>query len=302
MDNSLQQLVTEKRNCTSQEIDLQPTLEMLKLINEEDKKVPLAIEAILPNIALAVDKISQALIAGGRLIYLGAGTSGRLGILDASECPPTFGCDPRQVMGIIAGGARAITQAVENAEDDSLQAKQDLINISFTSTDVLVGIAASGRTPYVLSGMEYARAQAAYCIALTCNPTSAMNQLADCVLTPIVGPEVITGSSRMKAGSAQKMILNMLSTGALIKIGKVYGNLMVDVQATNKKLIARQIHIVTEATGCTLYQAKHALTAADSECKTAILMVLADVTAEVARQLLLTHRGFIRDALKAILV
>lgn len=302
MNNLLQQLVTEKSNDISQEIDLRPTLEMLKIINDEDKKVPIAIEAILPNIALAVDKISQALIAGGRLIYLGAGTSGRLGILDASECPPTFGSDPRQVMGIIAGGARAITQAVENAEDDSLQAKQDLLNISFKSTDVLVGIAASGRTPYVLSGMEYARTQGAYNIALTCNPSSAITLVADCVLAPIVGPEVITGSSRMKAGSAQKMILNMLTTGAMIKMGKVFGNLMVDVQATNQKLIARQIHIVTQATGCTLYQAKHALASADSECKTAILMVLADVTAEVARRLLLLHRGFIREALQAMRV
>lgn len=301
MDNALPELVTEKRNLSSSEIDLLPTLDMLKIINREDHKVPAAIEAILPNIAIAVDRISQILLQGGRLIYLGAGTSGRLGILDASECPPTFGSDPNQVIGIIAGGSRAITQAVENAEDDILQAERDLREVGLTEADILVGIAASGRTPYVIAGMEYARAQSAYCIALTCNPNSAMNQLADCVLTPIVGPEVITGSSRMKAGSAQKMILNMLTTGAMVKIGKVFGNLMVDVQPTNQKLVARQVHIVMGATGCTLPQAQLALTAAGAECKTAILMLLADVSADVAKQLLVTHRGFIRAALQAAL-
>lgn len=301
MDSSLTLLLTEERNCASQAIDLLPTFEMLKIINEEDKKVPMAIAGILPNIAVAVDRISQTFLQGGRLIYLGAGTSGRLGILDASECPPTFGSDPSQVVGLIAGGSRAITQAVENVEDEGHNGKQDLIKISFSSKDILVGIAASGRTPYVLAGMEYARAQGAYCIALTCNPDSAINQLADCALTPLVGPEVITGSSRMKAGSAQKMILNMLSTSSMIKAGKVFGNLMVDVQASNKKLILRQIQNIIQATGCRLDQAEQALTAANSECKTAILMLLADVNVDVARELLLTHRGFLRDAVKAAL-
>lgn len=299
MKIDLSALTTEGRNAASTDIDRLSTLEMLTVINQEDKKVALAVEAILPAIARAVDAIVAAFAQGGRLIYCGAGTSGRLGILDASECPPTFGTPRSQVVGLIAGGHQAILQAVENAEDNQQQGAQDLIDIGFSRHDVLVGIAASGRTPYVLGALEHANATGAVTAALSCNPHSPIAQLAQIALTPVVGPEVITGSSRMKAGTAQKLVLNMLTTGAMIRSGKVYGNLMVDVEATNQKLVQRQIDIVMQASDCSADEARAALDACGGHCKTAILMRLADLNAAAAQALLAAHKGFIRQALQA---
>ncbi|WHQ75228.1 N-acetylmuramic acid 6-phosphate etherase [Pantoea sp. Lij88] len=299
MKLDLSQMITEGRNPASQNIDELSTEAMLRVINDEDKKVALAVEAIVPQIAAAVDAICAAFRAGGRLIYCGAGTSGRLGILDASECPPTFGTPREQVIGLIAGGHTAILQAVENAEDNREQGAQDLKDIHFSRHDVLVGIAASGRTPYVLGALAYANELGATTVALTCNPGSAMSQVAAIALTPVVGPEVVTGSSRMKAGTAQKLVLNMLTTGSMIRSGKVYGNLMVDVEATNQKLVQRQVNIVMQATDCDDATASAALTACGGHCKTAILMVLADLAADEAKALLSQHQGFIRQALQA---
>ncbi|WP_288477414.1 N-acetylmuramic acid 6-phosphate etherase [uncultured Pantoea sp.] len=299
MKLDLSQMITEGRNPASQNIDELSTEAMLRVINDEDKKVALAVEAIVPQIAEAVDAICAAFQAGGRLIYAGAGTSGRLGILDASECPPTFGTPREQVIGLIAGGHTAILQAVENAEDNREQGAQDLKAIHFSRHDVLVGIAASGRTPYVLGALAYANALGATTVALTCNPGSAMSQVAAIALTPVVGPEVVTGSSRMKAGTAQKLVLNMLTTGSMIRSGKVYGNLMVDVEATNQKLVQRQVNIVMQATACDDATARAALSACGGHCKTAILMVLADLDADTAKTLLSQHQGFIRQALQA---
>jgi len=299
MKLDLSQMLTEGRNPASQNIDELSTEAMLRVINDEDKKVALAVEAIVPQIATAVDAICAAFKAGGRLIYCGAGTSGRLGILDASECPPTFGTPREQVIGLIAGGHTAILQAVENAEDNREQGAQDLKDIHFSRHDVLVGIAASGRTPYVLGALAYANELGATTVSLSCNPGSAMSQVAAIALTPVVGPEVVTGSSRMKAGTAQKLVLNMLTTGSMIRSGKVYGNLMVDVEATNQKLVQRQVNIVMQATDCDDATASTALTACGGHCKTAILMVLADLAADEAKALLSQHQGFIRQALKA---
>ncbi|MDM3626551.1 N-acetylmuramic acid 6-phosphate etherase [Proteus mirabilis] len=293
----LSNLVTESRNHHSEHIDTLSTLEMLKVINNEDKKVPFAVEATLPHIARLVDKVITAFSQGGRLIYCGAGTSGRLGILDASECPPTYGTPHDMVIGLIAGGHKAILQAVENAEDNVQLGAEDLRQLNFNAKDVLVGIAASGRTPYVIGALEYARSLGAVTGAISCNPDSPIAQRADIAITPIVGPEVVTGSSRMKAGTAQKLVLNMITTGAMIKMGKVFGNLMVDVEATNAKLIERQIRIVMQATECERATAEQALAQCQRHCKTAILMILAGVDAQQATQLLAQNKGFIRQAL-----
>jgi len=246
-----------------------------------------------------VDAIAAAFRQGGRLIYLGAGTSGRLGILDASECPPTYGTPATQVIGLIAGGRTAIFQAVENAEDDPELAAEDLKSLQVNERDVVVGIAASGRTPYALGGMAYAKAQGAFVASVVCNPDCPMIAAADVAIAIVVGPEVVTGSSRMKAGTAQKLVLNMLTTGAMIRSGKVFGNLMVDVEATNAKLVQRQTNIVMQATGCNKSEADAALEACGRHCKTAILMLLADLPAEKASALLAEKHGFIRSALNA---
>jgi N-acetylmuramic acid 6-phosphate etherase len=297
MKIDLSVLTTEGRNAASENIDMLSTEEMLQVINGEDQKVALAVEKVIPAIAQTVDAIVAAFSKGGRLIYCGAGTSGRLGILDASECPPTFGTPRGQVVGLIAGGHQAILQAVENAEDSLTLGVEDLKNLGFNSKDVLVGIAASGRTPYVIAALNYAKSLGATTAALTCNAGSEMTQIADIAIVPVVGPEVVTGSSRMKAGTAQKLVLNMLTTGAMIRSGKVYGNLMVDVEATNKKLVQRQINIVQEATDCDPQTATAALNACGKHCKTAIVMVLGNLQAEQARQLLKDNGGFIRQAL-----
>lgn len=293
----LSNLVTESRNHNSENIDTLSTFDMLKVINNEDKKVPLAVEKALPEIAQLVDKVAVAFSQGGRLIYCGAGTSGRLGILDASECPPTYGTPHEMVIGLIAGGHKAILQAVENAEDNIQLGEQDLRQLNFNEKDVLVGIAASGRTPYVIGALNYAKSLGATTGAISCNPESPIAQIVDIAITPIVGAEVVTGSSRMKAGTAQKLILNMITTAAMIKIGKVFGNLMVDVEATNAKLVERQVRIVMQATECERAIAEQALSQCQRHCKTAILMILANVDAQQAAQMLTQNKGFIRKAL-----
>ncbi|HHQ4670940.1 TPA: N-acetylmuramic acid 6-phosphate etherase [Aeromonas veronii] len=293
MTIDLSSMITETRNPASIEIDQLPTLDMLRIINQEDQHVAVAVGRLLPEIAKAVDAIAAAFGKGGRLIYIGAGTSGRLGILDASECPPTYGVSAERVIGLIAGGHKAILQAVENAEDDAELGANDLKNIHFSAHDVLVGIAASGRTPYVLGAMQYARSLGATVCSISCNPGSPLAKSADISMVAVVGPEIVTGSSRMKAGTAQKLILNMLSTGAMIRTGKVYGNLMVDVEATNAKLVERQKRIVMEATECDRGTAEQALAAADNHCKTAIVMILANISASEARERLKSSGGFI---------
>lgn len=297
MSIDLSQLLTERRNPASNNIDTLSTLEMLTVINNEDRRVPEAITPYLPQIAHLVDRVAQAFAEGGRLIYIGAGTSGRLGILDASECPPTFGTRPEQVVGIIAGGHKAILSAVENVEDNREQGAADLQALNFSAKDVLVGLAASGRTPYVLGAMAYAQSLNACVAVVSCNPQSEMAALADIAITPAVGPEVVTGSTRLKAGTAQKLVLNMITTGAMIRSGKVYSNLMVDVEATNAKLIERQISIVMDATECDRTTAQMALQQCNRHCKTAIVMVLSGLDAAQAKALLEKNNGFIRLAL-----
>ncbi|MBL7636533.1 N-acetylmuramic acid 6-phosphate etherase [Atlantibacter hermannii] len=297
MSIDLSQLLTERRNPASANIDTLSTLEMLTVINNEDRRVPEAITPYLPQIAQLVDRVAQAFAQGGRLIYIGAGTSGRLGILDASECPPTFGTRPEQVVGIIAGGHKAILSAVENVEDNREQGAADLQALNFSAKDVLVGLAASGRTPYVLGAMVYAKSLNACVAVVSCNPQSEMAALADIAITPAVGPEVVTGSTRLKAGTAQKLVLNMITTGAMIRSGKVYSNLMVDVEATNAKLIERQISIVMDATDCDRDTAQAALQQCNRHCKTAIVMVLTGLDAAQAKAVLEQHNGFIRLAL-----
>ncbi|MDW2740840.1 MULTISPECIES: N-acetylmuramic acid 6-phosphate etherase [Enterobacteriaceae] len=297
MNIDLSNLITERRNPASNNIDTLSTLEMLTVINNEDRRVPEAITPYLPQIAQLVDRVAQAFAEGGRLIYIGAGTSGRLGILDASECPPTFGTRPEQVVGIIAGGHKAILSAVENVEDNREQGAADLKALNFSAKDVLVGLAASGRTPYVLGAMAWAKSLNASVAVVSCNPQSEMAALADIAITPAVGPEVVTGSTRLKAGTAQKLVLNMITTGAMIRSGKVYSNLMVDVEATNAKLIERQISIVMDATDCDRNTAQAALQQCNRHCKTAIVMVLTGLDAAQAGAVLEQNNGFIRLAL-----
>lgn len=294
----LAKLTTERRNPTSAHIDSCSTLEMVTIMQQEDSKIAAAIEKILPAIARAIDETSQRLERGGRLFYLGAGTSGRLGILDASECPPTYGTDPELVQGLIAGGIPAIFRAQEGAEDNPDLAVEDLKEHDFTEKDVLVGIAASGRTPYVIGGLNYAKALGALTIALSCSEHSKIAALADISLTPVTGPEIVTGSTRMKAGTAQKLVLNMLSTGTMIKLGKVYGNLMVDVKASNKKLEERAIRIVMEGSGCARSEAETALQEAGGHAKLAILMVVAGVSASEGQRLLDCTAGHLAAAIR----
>ena len=295
----LKKIATEQRNPDTMHIDTLSTLDMVKLIKWEDNKVAEAVGLVADRIAQAVDVIADRLGMGGRLIYCGAGTSGRLGVLDAVECPPTYSPDPEMVQGLIAGGYPAIFKAVEGAEDSKELGVSDLKNISFNAGDVLVGVAASGRTPYVLGAMEYARELGAVTVSVTCCPGSVLDSFADIGIAPAPGPEVVTGSPRMKSGSAQKMVLNMLSTGAMIKLGKVYGNLMVDVKPSNEKLIRRCVTIVCAATECNEAAAVAALEACDYRPKTAIVMVLCGVDAETARTMLQKADGRIAGVLKA---
>lgn len=294
---TLSSLITEQRNPRSMNIDQLSALEIVTLMNEEDKQVPLAIESVLPQIALAVEAIVNAFQQGGRLVYIGAGTSGRLGVLDASECPPTFGVSGEMVKGIIAGGERAIRHPVEGAEDNQISAQEDLRAINFSEQDVLVGIAASGRTPYVLGALHYAKELGAVTVSIASNPKSAMAQIADIAIDTVVGAEVLTGSSRLKSGTAQKLVLNMLTTASMILLGKCYENLMVDVQASNEKLKARAIKIVIEATGCDKTMAEQTLILAEQNAKLAIMMILSGLEKEEAQALLMKEKGQLRKAL-----
>ena len=293
----LQKIATEQRNPNAMNIDTLSTLDMVKLINREDHRVAEAVALVTGKIAEAVDVIAARLSTGGRLIYCGAGTSGRLGILDAVECPPTYSTDPETVQALMAGGYGAIFKAVEGAEDSKELGKADMQGIGFSGKDVLVGIAASGRTPYVLGCMEYAKELGAPTVAVTCCPGSILDSFADIGIAPAPGPEVVTGSTRMKSGTAQKMVLNMLSTGAMIKLGKVYGNLMVDVKPSNEKLVRRCVTIVCSATDCTEEEAVDALERCGYHPKTAIVMLLRGVDAETADRLLEAAGGRIAKVL-----
>ena len=295
---TLSTLITEQRNPNSMHVDSLSALEIVQLMNKEDKQVPLAIEKCLPQIAQAVECIVAAFQQGGRLVYIGAGTSGRLGVLDASECPPTFGVSPEMVKGIIAGGERALRHPIEGAEDSKAQAVVDLQTIQFSSKDVLVGIAASGRTPYVIGALEYAKSLDSVTVSIASNPNSAMANIVDIAIDTVVGPEVLTGSSRLKSGTAQKLVLNMLTTASMILMGKCYQNLMVDVQASNEKLKARAIRIVMQATDCDKALAEETLKQADQNAKLAIMMILSGLDRAQAEALLEKHHGKLQLALK----
>ena len=295
---TLSTLITEQRNPNSINVDSLSALEIVQLMNEEDKQVPLAIEKCLPQISQAVERIVAAFQQGGRLVYIGAGTSGRLGVLDASECPPTFGVSPEMVKGIIAGGERALRHPIEGAEDSKTQAVVDLQTIQFSSKDVLVGIAASGRTPDVIGALEYAKSLGSVTVSIASNPNSAMANIVDIAIDTVVGPEVLTGSSRLKSGTAQKLVLNMLTTASMILMGKCYQNLMVDVQASNEKLKARAIRIVMQATDCDKALAEETLKLADQNAKLAIMMILSGLDRAQAEALLEKHQGKLQLALK----
>ena len=290
----LNKLTTEKRNERSMNLDTLSTEQVIRLMNEEDAVVPKAIEQIVPTIAKAVDAITARFKKNGRLIYIGAGTSGRLGVLDAVECVPTFGVPPEKVVGVIAGGDRAMYRAVEGAEDSPTLGQQDLVALSLTKEDVVVGIAASGRTPYVIGALTYAKEVGAETIALSCNQDAEISTFANIAIEVIVGAEVLTGSTRLKAGTAQKLVLNMLSTASMIGIGKVYNNLMVDVQPTNEKLRVRAVRIIQQATECTEEQAQEAFEQSGEQVKIAIVMILFDQTKEQAEETLVQNQGFIR--------
>jgi N-acetylmuramic acid 6-phosphate etherase len=294
---NLDDIVTEQPNPATADIDRRATADILRAINDEDKTVAFAVEKELPAIAAAVDAIAAALKNGGRLVYIGAGTSGRLGVLDASECPPTFGTDPSQVVGLIAGGEAALTRSAEGAEDDAGAAVGQLRQIDFSAADVLVGIAASGRTPYVVAALEYANRLGAVTVAVSSVPGAAVAGAARLAITPVVGPEVIAGSTRLKAGTAAKLVLNMLTTAAMIKLGKVYGNRMVDLRPTNVKLWDRAKRIVAEAAGVTKKEAEDALNLCGHNAKTAIVMLKAGCTPEEAELRLKTADGFVAKAI-----
>ncbi|MFU2055547.1 N-acetylmuramic acid 6-phosphate etherase [Gallibacterium anatis] len=300
LSQTLKQLISEQRNSSSLNLDQLSALEIVQLMNQEDQKVALAVNDQLAQIAQAVEVIVSAFQQGGRLIYQGAGTSGRLGVLDASECPPTFGVPFGQVIGLIAGGDRAIRKAVENAEDNREAGKADLMQIQLSDKDVVVGLAVSGRTPYVLGGLAYAKSLGAKTVAISCNAHSEMAEIADIAITPIVGAEVLTGSSRLKAGTAQKMVLNMLSTASMVLMGKCYQNLMVDVQATNEKLRHRAVNIVMQATECDCDTAKHYLSLADNQAKLAIMMILGNLDKAQASALLTQSQGKLGQAVQKL--
>lgn len=297
--SALSHLVSEGRNPETMDIDLLSSLEIVERMNQQDAQVPVAVEKVLPEIAQAVDKITAAFKSGARLIYMGAGTSGRLGVLDASECPPTFGVSDQMVIGLIAGGPEAILKAKEGAEDSLELGVEDLKSIQFSKQDVLVGIAASGRTPYVIGALEYANEIGATSVALSCNPDSPIADIAQIAISPVVGPEALTGSTRLKSGTAQKLVLNMLTTASMIRIGKSYQNLMVDVKATNKKLVARAARIVMQATECEKALAVETLRQTDYDVKLAILMILTDLDLATAKQQLSKQSGFLRKAVES---
>jgi len=293
----LRHLATEATDSTLDDIDLVPTLEAAQRMNALDRSVPAALEPCLPAIALAADSIAAAFSRGGRLVYVGAGTPGRLGVLDASECPPTFGTDPSQVVGLIAGGQVALTTAVEGAEDDEEAAVRDLDALGLTADDVVVGISASGRTPYVIAAILEARRRSALSVSVACNADSAAGREADIAIDVVVGPEFIAGSTRLKAGTAQKLVLNMLTTLAMVRSNKTYGNRMVDVRATNAKLVARAFSLVQDVTGAYDEVVSSALDDAGGEVKTAIAVILTGSSASVVRSRLVAAGGSLRAVL-----
>ncbi|MFE9820733.1 N-acetylmuramic acid 6-phosphate etherase [Streptomyces sp. NPDC005791] len=293
-------LTTEAFRPEFAEIDQLPTREIARIMNGEDTTVPAAVAEKLPQIAAAIDATAERMARGGRLIYAGAGTAGRLGVLDASECPPTFNTDPSEVVGLIAGGPSAMVKAVEGAEDSTELAAADLDGLDLTADDTVVGISASGRTPYAVGAVEHARTKGALTIGLSCNADSALAEAAEHGLEIVVGPELLTGSTRLKAGTAQKLVLNMLSTITMIRLGKTYGNLMVDVRASNEKLRARSRRIVSLATGACDQEIEAALAATDGEVKDAILTILGGVDGPTAATLLAESHGHLRAALAAV--
>ena len=293
----LDKFKTESRNTHTMQLDQMTPLEIARVMNEEDYKVVDAVGEVLPQIAQAITWAKEALEAGGRVIYFGAGTSGRLGVLDAVECPPTFGVEPGVVVGLIAGGEKAFVRAIEGAEDSQTLCAKELKDIGLCEKDLAIGLAASGRTPYVIGGLAYANTLGCKTIAVTANKGSEAGAVAQLAIEAEPGPEVLTGSTRLKAGTAEKLILNMISTGAMVGIGKVYQNLMVDVQQTNEKLVSRARNIVGEATGCSLQGADKTLRLADEDVKCAVVMLLTQVSADEARSRLQAARGHIREAI-----
>lgn len=295
---SLHALISEGRNPRTRDIDRLSVPDLVARINAEDQRIAAAVEVELPAIARTVEAIVSAFQSGGRLIYIGAGTSGRLGVLDASECPPTYSVPPEMVVGLIAGGDRALRDAVEGAEDDADQGAADLRGVNVSDRDVVVGIAVSGRTPYVIGALDHARSVGAVTVALTCNPGSVMARHADIEIAPAVGPEVVTGSTRLKSGTAQKMVLNMLTTASMIRIGKTYENLMVDLKISNEKLRVRAIGILTEATGLGPDDASALLARAGGDLKRAILMQLGGLDRDAAAAMLAESGGVLRQAIE----
>ncbi|MCE2800269.1 MAG: N-acetylmuramic acid 6-phosphate etherase [Planctomycetaceae bacterium] len=290
-------LTTEQNNPDSVAIDQMDPVEIARLMNREDHKVIVAVEKVLPAIAQAIDLVTQRVEMGGRLIYIGAGTSGRLGVLDASECPPTFNTPPSLVVGLIAGGHKALTTAIEGAEDNSQAGAEDLRGVELNPTDVVCGIASSGRTPYVLGALAYARTIQAATIGVTCNQASELTAVCDVLVAPIVGPEILSGSTRLKAGTATKIVLNMISTGTMVRIGKTYGNWMVDLRATNVKLKDRSIRIVSGITGLGRNEAELLLATCDGEVKTAIVSHTLGISKQAAQKRLVESAGRLRNAL-----
>lgn len=294
----LSKLITESRNPNTMNLDEMTPYEIAKAMNKEDKKVVEAIEEVLKEIAVAIEWTTKSLSEGGRIIYIGAGTSGRLGVLDAVECPPTFGVQKELVVGLIAGGDIAFVEAVEGAEDSESLCKEELMGIELVAQDIVIGLAASGRTPYVVHGLKYANSIGCNTVAIACNKGSDIGMAAKIAIEPVTGAEVLTGSTRLKAGTAQKMILNMISTGSMVGIGKVYENLMVDVKQSNEKLVVRSQNIVMAATGCDREKAKEVLGQAEGHVKTAITMILLNCNVSEAKNKLSKAKGKIREALK----
>ena len=298
MHLNLHAMTTECRNEATMNLDTMTALEVVTVMNREDEKIPLAIRPALPSIARCAELAGDAIRSGGRIVYMGAGTSGRLGVLDAVECPPTFGVSPETVVGLVASGAAAFTRPDEAAEDSPEEGRKDLIRIGFRRGDLLIGIAASGRTPYVLGGLDYARELGCHTAVIVCNPNSPMAAAAELAIEVFPGPECLTGSTRLKAGTCQKLILNMISTAAMVGLGKAYQNLMVDVEPSNEKLVVRARNIVMEATGCDRETAEAAMAEAGNHAKTAITMILADCSAEEARERLKNAGGHVRQAIR----
>lgn len=289
----LQNLVTESSNPRSETLDRMPTIEILELINAEDATVALAVRKEIPQIAKAVELVYEKLRSGGRLIYMGAGTSGRLGVLDAAECPPTFGTDPAKIVGLIAGGAPTLIRSAEGVEDDLSAGKNDILNLKIGRGDIVMGLTSSKRTPYVMAGLDKAMELGARTILLCCNPPDEIANKYDVLIVPVVGPEVLSGSTRMKAALAEKMVLTMLTTTVMVRLGKIYKNMMVDLQATSQKLIERSKRVIMTAASCDYEEAGRLLANAEGHVKTAIVMALRGCDAPAARQLLAENEGFI---------